>query len=873
MRTGTVATVMAGWMILTPAVYAEGSLKDAPTAKWHPWFEIGGYYNRRDDDGTGSFGTSRGETTAFVPITGGPRNLVFGQLTAKFFEDEAMEGNFAIGYRRMLPSGFNFGAWIGADVRDTEIDNTFWQLSGGFEMLSHDFDVRLNWYGPVTDPQTANADFAEVQLSGNQISMIGGEEVAMTGVDAEVGVRVPTGTLGFGPEVFELRVYGGGYYFDHDDAYEEIAGGKGRIELRVNDIFGAGSRLTTEYEISHDDVRDTRHEFGARVRIPLSLDGGAPTRLASLTPQERRMLDGLERDTDIITARSDAENVEDALTGTDFDRVAYAGDGGNITDTSASAGDNSLIVANGEFTGQQELQGNQTLVGGGGMIPVRGLKSGVVVYATAPGETAKLTNPGGSNDDDTDNNLKLFGSNTHVSGLTIIGDGTGDGDGIDLDDDKVNTYITYVDIRDVGGDGIDGDNRNYVGIFGVDIQRVGESGINFDDNNNVMIGYTMIRDVGLDEESDASRQDGSGIRFGDGNTAIIVDTSITNAYWDGIFFDDNSFDVLIENVYIAGVQDDGIRFYDGSEDIEIRNVAILNTGSGDHAAEGGDGIKFNDDAKTVTIANVAIKDAGGNGIYFDSDNTNVTIDYVGVVEAGDDGIYFNDYNTEIIVSRAIIRDPENDGIQFEDENENVTITDVMISGGTEVGIQFGDYNKGITIQSELWQSEITGFGGDGIEIGGHNTNVTITDVKISGADEEGIEFGDHNEFVAVENVAISDVDGEGIEFGDNNSGSEEKPILIRNVTITKVGEDGIEFGSDNTNVSIEDVDVADTGDDGIHFSDNNTDITISRVTITDPEKDGIHFKHENEDVKITDVQISGAGEEGILFGDDNRDIT
>ena len=44
-RTGTVATVMAGWMILTPAVYAEGSLKDAPTAKWHPWFEIGGYYN------------------------------------------------------------------------------------------------------------------------------------------------------------------------------------------------------------------------------------------------------------------------------------------------------------------------------------------------------------------------------------------------------------------------------------------------------------------------------------------------------------------------------------------------------------------------------------------------------------------------------------------------------------------------------------------------------------------------------------------------------------------------------------------------------------------------------------------------------------
>ena len=131
---------------------------------WHPWFEIGGYYNSRDNDDSGSFGTSRGETTVFAPISGNERTLLFGQLTAKFFGEEAKEGNLAIGYRRMMSSGFNLGAWIGGDVRYSEIGNTFWQLSGGFEALSENIDVRFNWYGPITQPKSGVAGFAQVHL-------------------------------------------------------------------------------------------------------------------------------------------------------------------------------------------------------------------------------------------------------------------------------------------------------------------------------------------------------------------------------------------------------------------------------------------------------------------------------------------------------------------------------------------------------------------------------------------------------------------------------------------------------------------------------------------------------------------------------------
>jgi hypothetical protein len=61
----------------------------------------------------------------------------------------------------MMLSGFNFGAWIGGAVRKTEISNTFYQLAGGFEALSENIDGRLNWYGPITDPQAGTAGYAD----------------------------------------------------------------------------------------------------------------------------------------------------------------------------------------------------------------------------------------------------------------------------------------------------------------------------------------------------------------------------------------------------------------------------------------------------------------------------------------------------------------------------------------------------------------------------------------------------------------------------------------------------------------------------------------------------------------------------------------
>jgi len=57
----------------------------------------------------------------------------------------------------------------------------------------------------------------QVVLDGDEIYMLttfGGAEVPLWGFDGEMGVRVPLEMAGLDPHNAELRLYGGGFYFD-----------------------------------------------------------------------------------------------------------------------------------------------------------------------------------------------------------------------------------------------------------------------------------------------------------------------------------------------------------------------------------------------------------------------------------------------------------------------------------------------------------------------------------------------------------------------------------------------------------------------------------------------------------------------------------
>jgi len=397
----------------------------ADDPKWKAWIDGGAFYSNKDE--------SRGETTLWAPLFQTPTSVFFFEGQGKLFEESQKEGNFALAYREMLANGWNLGVWGGYDIRRTTLGSTFNQISGGLEALSTNWDFRLNAYLPLNDSNIVSESSQQVGgtpsiiVNGSSILMQTGvissmsqvSELALGGFDSEVGLRLPVESIRLDPELIDLRLYAGGFYFDSPDADQAIAGPRARAELRLNDVVGAGSRLTLEASYSNDEVRGDIYEGGARLRIPL----GDQRALASMSIQDQRMSEQLHRDTDIVSSTKTTktyvntlttEAVQDVATGADLDKVAYV-DGttaGGITGVSSAEGANTLIIANGTFNANTVLQSAQTLLGGGGSVILKGKTSGTQLAFTAPGAAATITGQSG-------NYAITTQSNNHVSGLTI----------------------------------------------------------------------------------------------------------------------------------------------------------------------------------------------------------------------------------------------------------------------------------------------------------------------------------------------------------------------------------------------------------------------------------------------------------------------
>ena len=434
-RCAAIVVAIGGMMVLAPSATAEQPSSNlAP--KWTPWVEFGGFY--------GSDETSRGEGVVWAPFAQGQTSLVFGEARGKIFENDMREGNFALGYRQMMAGGWNLGFWGGYDVRRSTFGNNFHQLAGGIELLSDRWDFRANAYLPLNDREnafntTTIAPISSiVDVSGPNIGLIttvtatttNMDEVALWGFDAEIGTKLFATSDDLPGPRHELRVYAGAFHFDHSDLAQSVTGPRLRAEWRVDNLIDQwrGSRLTLEAEYSHDKLRDDRVEVGARLRLPFG-DGGVGS-APRLTAQERRMAEGLERDTDIVTntkATSTApattvinEAAEDAETGVRFDRVVPIDATSNLTTTSSTAGANSLIIANGsagDFIGNHTIQGDQTLMGGGSTIQLRGATSGIAVDFTAAGSRANLTSSSGIT-------VTIGGNNVHLAHIDAASDST-----------------------------------------------------------------------------------------------------------------------------------------------------------------------------------------------------------------------------------------------------------------------------------------------------------------------------------------------------------------------------------------------------------------------------------------------------------------
>ena len=529
------ATTAIAAAVLTLAIAPPAIAQDLSAPKWTPWLELGGFYGSND--------TSRGEAVLWVPLAQSHNSVLFGEARGKLFEDDMREGNFALGYRQMQTNGWNIGIWGGYDIRDSQFGNTFHQLAGGIEALSDRWDVRANAYLPLNDSETlfsftSIAVRSAAEINGPNIGLVTTttatttslEELALRGFDAEIGAKLFSTPLDLSGPRHELRLYAGAFHFDHSDLPSSVTGPRVRAEWRMDDIIDqwAGSRLTFEAEYSHDQLRDDRVEVGARLRLPFG-DSGTRVASRSLTAQERRMSEGLERDTDIVTdakttsstaTSTTTEGVEDAKTGVRFDRVAHADGTTDITTASTAAGANSLVIATGNINGAQTLEGDQTLQGGGSTIQVRGVTSGLVVDFTAPGVRPTLTHTAATSA------LVVFAANTHINGLDVAGAGANllGNLGIYVSDAATNVHIDAVNIANTGDSGVFLARGSSVDISNTVITQTGRPGIYSVGDSTFWVSNTTMIDVT------------GGILVGENSDVTISDTEVRSAAGDGLAF-------------------------------------------------------------------------------------------------------------------------------------------------------------------------------------------------------------------------------------------------------------------------------------------------------------------------------------------------
>ncbi|MEO3435482.1 NosD domain-containing protein [Inquilinus sp. CAU 1745] len=659
-------------------------------------------------DFEGRWGGDRnlGEVDLFLPLWQDGRSLLFGDIRTRLDNQGSREGNFGIGYRRMLDNGWNLGGYGFFDLRRTDDDNLFRQATLGVEALSFDWDFRANAYLPLGDtskslPSTGSDPYAELQSGTIQVVTPGvtlREEQAMAGFNVEVGRRVPVFPADSGTQ---LRAYAGFYHFTADGA-EDVTGPRLRLELTVNEVpaLWPGARLTLGAELQHDDVRDTEGFLLARLRVPLYEVEDRPRLPAPVSPrthQIRRMTDPIVRDIDIVAQTvtigqtpEQREFAVDPRTGLPYAAVESF-DAATVSEADMRAAvnsmDNSIIILNGDFavTDPIYMADSQTLIGGGGTMPVQGETSGTIVSFTAPGQTGSVSGNLGLSA------ITYAGTDGALRNLTIVNHSPTGG--------SVNGYGNNITIAD-----------NHIVSSG--------RGIFFEASEHGAISGNVVRTTG------------------DGNNGIAIYQS------KGVRVSDNIVTTSGENSY-------GVYFFDHSDDGVVSGNRIT-TYSSD-----ADGIYFENSDKGVARDN-AIATAGedADGIYFRQSNNGVASDNV-ITTMGDDadGINFLDSDNGAASDNAIRTSGENaEGVFISVSNSaDVTGNSVVTGGANAHGIVLGMSGDG-TISGNVIVTQ--GADSFGIELGpSYSTTIAENRIQTGVATAHGLAIiGEADDLIVRDNT-------------------------------------------------------------------------------------------------------------------------
>ena len=693
-----------------------------------------------------------GEAGLFLPLLEDRRQLLFADIRGRVFDDSSAEGNWGLAYRQIRPSGWIVGGYAFYDLRESVFNNTWHQGTFGGELMNENWDFRMNGYLAEGGAKATGSPSAS--LSGGTIMVFNSLERAYSGFDGEIGRLLWNS---HGRYDVELRGYAGGFHFAcNSTGFPNVSGPRARLEMRLYDLnlLGADSRLTLGYQYQYDNVRDSEHTGLVTLRVPFG--PGARSNRRHLSPLERRMVETIVRDVDVVSlSPRSGQSAETAqINGVDIASATQVDGGaaGDLATAAAAGGANSVVIATGDFTpaAPVTLNQNQALLGGGSSLEVT-TASGLTATYTAPGTRPTVS---GVVDDSNNTADRVFVLSENAN-LT----------GVNIDAGEVGVYANAVD--------------------GITIVNNEISNMRWDTIAGPPLGGHAIHlngDIsGTVTDNTLDMNQGSGLHL-TGNTingGIIADNTITSDGTDG------AHGIFLENFAAGTISGNVVRGYDlDLSGFGVTDDAYVNIGTMSGGTISNNTIESNTITNDGNVFALRIGQMTGGTI---SDNT-VNGNTVSVTAGGDVAALYVDtmtggtVNNNTVNGNTVTTDTGDIAAMFVNDMQGGTVSNNTVNGNTANGDLVGAFAAGNMSGGNVTGNTVDGntangaSGGAGFAIlntfsgGSISDNTVSNNTNTSGSAPNGFYVNTFNGTAQLNNNAATNNSGSGYVI-DNEGGS------------------------------------------------------------------------------------------------------
>ena len=648
----------------------------------------------------GSADALGGEFGLFAPADIGDGTIAYGSVYAGILPGAGeFYGSVGAGVRTRLDADFVLGGNLHYDALGSGNGNAYQQISAGLELLSRHYEFRLEGNLPVGTTSNIEDDLTSVGIEDDALAIRQGYEVALYGLRAEAGFRLPVfeDDSGRSLKLFaELFTRGG-------ELIAPVHGLGVRAELQLADIEQwPGANLTFGAGLSHDTSGQTGAQAFFRLSAPLGGGNSTPADLDDPLYASPRHTARIATLAGAFGASQAASYLDGRTTGTVQRIDAATGDAAAINAAIAAAGEDALLLVNGEIELDDTiyLAMGQTLFGGGSTLEIVAQGTGkhyTIANGGSRGHLVAVPSVG---------TMSLFAS-TPVAVVELA--------------DR--TTVASVDIS--GGDfGISGEGVSDIVLTDVNIANTASHGIRLVDVDGAAISgitYTSVDGCnGCSSMSYSNVYDtvtqaafyGVGLR-----NATIEGFDVDGAGWGLVFagltsggtITSATSDITVTDVTIRNTSEESLLFY-LAENIEVSDFEIDNRGRAD--TEVHDSVVFMS-ARDISLTN-GVARGGINGLMFVDPEPlpysvgNITIADVEVSDTYRAGIFLNPVN----------------GVTF----RNVDIVRPASESWATAIFLYGGFTSSEAIENILFDNvsviDVVDPGSSGINLVGYQTNLS-----------------------------------------------------------------------------------------------------------------------------------------------------